>query len=73
MHCWIVEQQFINCTLVKGNSIPTCKLKHLITVYNINGTENRGERITKEVTLIMSHLGHKERAIVEVCDLRKTI
>ena len=51
---------FINHTLVKGNSISMCKLEHPITVYNIDGRENRGGRITKEVTLIMFYQGHKE-------------
>ena len=63
---------FINCALVKGNGIPTHKLEHPITVYNIDGMKNRGEGITEEVTLIMSYQGHKEQVILEVCDLGKT-
>ena len=51
---------FINHALVKGNGIPMHILEHLITVYNIDGTENQGGRITEEVTLIMSHQGHRE-------------
>jgi predicted aspartyl protease len=62
---------FINRTLVKNNGILTHKLEHPITVYNINGTVNRGGSITEEVNLIMSHQGHKERAVFEVCDLGK--
>lgn len=51
---------FIDHVLVKENGVAMRKLEHLITVYNIDGTENKGGRITKEVTLIMSYKNHKE-------------
>ena len=63
---------FINRALVHNNGICTCKLEHPITVYNIDGMINQGGSIMEEVTLIMSHQGHKERAVFEVCDLGKT-
>src|ERR1700723_2396547 len=63
---------FINCTLVHENGIPTWKLEHPITVYNIDGTIIEGGKIVEEVTLIMSYQGHKERAVFEVCDLGKS-
>ena len=63
---------FINRALVQENGIPTRKLENPVTVYNIDGTVNRGGKITEEITLIMSYQGHKERAVFEVCDLGKT-
>jgi Retroviral aspartyl protease len=62
---------FINCAFVWKKEIHTHKLQDPITVYNIDGTVNRGGSITEEVTLIMSHQDHKERAVFEVCDLGK--
>jgi hypothetical protein len=62
---------FINRAFVQKKEICTRKLQDPITVYNIDGTVNRGGSITEEVTLIMSHQGHKERAVFEVCDLGK--
>jgi len=43
-----------------------------IRVYNVDGTLNQGGSITHEVTLMMSHKGHKEKAVFEVCDLGKS-
>jgi hypothetical protein len=42
-------------------------------VYNSDGTLNQGGLITKEITLMMSHCGHKERAVFEVCNLGKAM
>ena len=44
---------FINHMLVQNNGICMHKLEHPITVYNIDGTVNRGGSITEEVTLII--------------------
>jgi len=41
-------------------------------VYNVDGTLNQGGLITHEVTLMMSHKGHKEKGVFEVCNLRKS-
>jgi hypothetical protein len=40
-------------------------------VYNIDGTQNMGGSITEEITLMLSHKGHKEKAVFKVCDLGK--
>ena len=40
-------------------------------VYNVVGTLNQGGLITEEIMLMMSHKGHKEKAVFEVCDLGK--
>ena len=40
-------------------------------MYNVDGTLNKGGTIMEEVTLMMSHKGHKEKAVFEVCDLGK--
>ena len=45
----------INHELVQNNGIAMRVLEHLITVYNIDGTENKGGSITEEVTMIMSY------------------
>ena len=47
-------------------------LEHLITVYNIDGTENKGGSIIEEVTMIISYQCHKEKVVSEMCDLGKT-
>jgi len=38
----------------------------------VDGTLNQGGSITHEVTLMMSHKGHKKKAIFEVCNLGKS-
>jgi len=48
---------FINRELVQNNGIATRVLEHPITVYNIDGTKNKGGSITEEVTMIMSYPG----------------
>ena len=63
---------FINRELVQNNGIATRVLEHPITVYNIDGTKDRGGSIMEEVTMIMSYQGHKEKVVFEVCDLGKT-
>ena len=40
-------------------------------MYNVDGTLNKEGMITEEVTLMMSHKGHKEKAVFKVCDLGK--
>ena len=44
-----------------------------IKVYNVDGMLNQGGSITEEITLMMSHWGHKEKAIFEVCNLGKAM
>jgi len=38
----------------------------------VDGALNQGGLITHEVTLMMSHKGHKEKVVFKVCDLRKS-
>jgi len=47
-------------------------LNKSIWVYNVDGTLNQEGSITHEVTLMMSHKGHKEKVVFEVCDLGKS-
>jgi len=63
---------FIDCTWLCQKKIMTCKLKHPIEVYNIDGSVNRGGSIMEEVTPILSYQGHKEHTMFEVCDLGKS-
>ena len=42
-------------------------------MYNVDGMLNKGGSITEEVTMMMSHKGHKEKVIFEVCDLGKAV
>jgi hypothetical protein len=55
------------------SGLKTRILLYLIKVYNIDGTLNQGGSITEEITLMMSHRGHKERAVFEVCNLGKAM
>ena len=64
---------FITHKLVQNNAIATWVLEHMITVYNIHGTKNKGGSIMEEVTMIMSYQGHKEKVVFEVCDLDRLI
>ena len=41
-------------------------------MYNVDGTMNQGGSITHETTMMMSHKGHCEKAVFEVCDLGKS-
>jgi hypothetical protein len=62
---------FINWEFMHKSRLKTRILPYLIKVYNIDGTLNQGGSITEKITLMMSHRGHKERAVFEVCDLGK--
>ena len=62
---------FIDRKFVCRNSLKTRVLSELIKVYNIDGMLNQGGSITEEVTLMLSHKGHKEKAVFEICDLGK--
>jgi hypothetical protein len=62
---------FVDREFVHKSGLKTHILPHPIKVYNIDGTLNQGGSITEEITLMMSHRGHKERAVFEVCDLGK--
>jgi len=63
---------FIDKKFAEGNGITMRPLNKPIRVYNVDGTLNQGGSITHEVTLMMSHKGHKEKAVFEVCDLGKS-
>ena len=63
---------FIDKKFAEGNRIVMQSLDKLIRVYNVDGTLNQGGLITHEVTFIMLYKGHKEKAVFEVCDLRKS-
>ena len=66
-------RMFINQEFVHKNGLKTQVLSYPIKVYNIDGTLNQGGWITEEITLMMSHQGHKEKAIFEVCNLGKAM
>jgi len=63
---------FIDKKFAEGNEIAMRSLDKPIRVYNVDGTLNQGGSITHEVTLMMSHKGHKEKVVFQVCDLRKS-
>jgi len=63
---------FIDKKFAEENGIVMQLLDKPIQVYNIDGTLNQGGLITHEVTLMLSHKGHKEKAVFEVCDLGKS-
>ena len=62
---------FIDREFVHKSGLKTRVLPYPIKVYNVDGTLNQGGSITEEIMLMMSHRGHKEKAIFEVCDLGK--
>ena len=39
----------------------------------MDGMLNKGGLITEEVMMMMSHKGHKEKAVFEVCELGKVM
>jgi len=63
---------FIDKKFAEGNGIAMRPLNKPIRVYNVDGTLNQGGSITHEVTLMISHKGHKEKAVFEVYDLGKS-
>jgi len=63
---------FIDKKFAGGNGIAMWLLDKPIWVYNVDGTLNQGGSITHEVTLMLSHKGHKEKVVFEVCDLEKS-
>jgi len=60
---------FIDKKFAEGNGIAMRLLDKPIRVHNVDGMLNQGGSITHEVTLMLSHKGHKEKAVFEVCDL----
>jgi len=63
---------FIDRGFVHRNGLKTRALDQPIKVYNVDDTLNQGGSITEEITLMISHKGHKEKAVFEVCDLGKS-
>ena len=63
---------FMDKKLAECNGIAMQKLDKLIRMYNVDGTLNQDGSITHETTMMMSHKGHHEKAVFEVCDLGKS-
>ena len=63
---------FMNRKFAECNGIAMRKLDKPIRIYNVNRTMNQGGSITHETTMMMSHKGHREKAVFEVCDLGKS-
>jgi len=81
MHCMVdvkvllnsgTTGMFIDKKFAEGNGIVMRLLDKPIRVHNVDGTLNQGGSITHEDTLMLSHKGHKEKAVFEVCDLGKS-
>ena len=63
-----MDRKFAEC-----NGIAMWKLDKPIHVYNVDGMLNQGGLITHETTMMMiSHKGHCEKAVFEVCNLGKS-
>jgi len=60
---------FIDKKFAEENRMVMQSLDKPIRVYNVDGTLGS---ITHEVTLMMSHKGHREKAVFKVCDLGKS-
>jgi len=63
---------FIDKKFAEGNGIAMRLLDKPIRVHNVDGTLNQDGSITHEVTLMLSHKGHKEKVVFKVCDLGKS-
>ena len=63
---------FMNKKFTEHNGIAMQKLDKPICMYNVDRTLNQGGLITHETTMMMSHKGHHEKAVFEVCDLGKS-
>jgi len=63
---------FIDKKFAEENGIAMRLLDKPIRVYNVDGTLNQEGSITHEVTLMLSHKGHKEKAVFEVYNLGKS-
>ena len=63
---------FMDRKFTEHNGIAMQKLDKPIRLYNVDGTLNQGGLITHETTMMMSHKGHREKVVFEVCDLGKS-
>jgi hypothetical protein len=63
---------FIDKTFVEKNGLKTRTLPRPLKVFNVDGSPNSMGQITEEVSLLVSHKGHKEIAVFEVTNLGKT-
>jgi len=63
---------FIDKATVELNGIQTRRLARPIPVFNVDGTMNSSRSIEEEVEMWMIYKGHKEKVVMEVCDLGKT-
>lgn len=62
---------FMDKEFVKKNNLTTRKLDRTIPMYNIDGTRNVGGNIEEEIEMIMTIEGHREKVVLQVCDLGK--
>ena len=65
-------EMFIDRQMAARHGFKLQKLERLITVRNVDGTNNSGGAITHQVECNVFYKGHVERMRMDVCDLGKT-
>jgi len=65
-------EMFIDRQTAARHGFKLQKLERLITVRNVDGTNNSGGAITHQVECNVFYKGHVERMRMDVCDLGKT-
>jgi len=63
---------FMNRQTAARHGFKLQKLKRLIAIRNVDGTNNSGEAITHQVECNVFYKGHMERMRIDVCNLGKT-
>ena len=62
---------FINRDFVYSKEINTWTLSHIILVFNVNGSPNKEEQISKVVDVVLCYKTHSERMLLAVSGLGK--
>jgi len=63
---------FMNKKMAAKHGFKLQKLEKLVTIRNVDGTNNSGEAITHQVEVNVYYKNHIERMRMDVCNLGKT-
>ena len=67
-----VTGMFMNKKMAAKHGFKLQKLEKLVTIRNVDGTNNSGEAITHQVEVNVYYKNHIERMRMDVCNLGKT-
>jgi len=67
-----VTGMFMNKKTAAKHGFKLQKLERLVTIRNVDGTNNSGEAITHQVEVNVYYKNYVERMRIDVCDLEKT-